>query len=136
MLTPEQFEKLLKLTLQHDNHIDILFGITNDFACLIEQTLERCSRDNCKSAATVRHSEFGVVMCDHCAATTMIRARENIRQNLTDVLIIQTLRLAMMSEDLWVDLPNAERIRKVTGYVEHLTKNDEPVPPQDPTELH
>ena len=135
MLTPEQYALLLKMTLRHENHIDALFGVVNDFACIIEHSLERCGRNHCKRAATVEQVDFGIKMCDLCAATAMVRARDNIKRNLTDSLAMQSLRVAIMSEDSWRDLPNAERIRRLSDYVGIINKNAETAP-TDPEELH
>lgn len=122
MMTPEEIAKLIRTVLRNDNHINILFGIANDFACLIEQALPRCVREGCTAAATVKHRDLDVRFCDRCAARTIVRAKQNIQHQVVDS--ISHLRENMGDEERWIDLPNAERIRRVCNYVDVLVQDD------------
>jgi len=138
MASDDETGALVKLTLRNKYLVDILFGVANDFARLIEPNLIRCEHSKCKRPATVIHADLKVKMCDYHAAAGLVKARQSLTTNdantLTDPLTVLRLRLA--SEECWVDLPNAVQIRRLQEYVQELSKNDEPDPPTDPAEHH
>lgn len=132
-MTPEEDAMVAKLLASHQHSLNILSAICNDYACLIEQGLPRCCRLKCTEAATVKHPTLGIEMCDACAAVTVTRAGKNISSDpLND---LNLFRAMVANDDLWNDLPNADRIRRLAGYVFMLKRDDEPVPPEDPNEL-
>lgn len=138
MASDEEMKALAKLTLRNKLLVEILFGVSNDFAQLIEPTLKRCEHSKCSCPATVYHVDLKVKMCDYHAAAGLVRARANLTTNdantLTDPLTLLRLRLA--SEECWIDLPNAVQIRRLHEYVKELQKNDEPESPTLEVELH
>jgi len=141
MASDEEIRALARLTIQNKALIDIVFGVTNDFACLIEPTLERCARTGCKHAATVTQVDTRVKMCDNCAAGCIVRAKHRFKESLQDDKTslqdgITLLRLRAADEETWLDLPDAPRIRRLCQYVDYLKKDDEVSPPTDPAEMH
>lgn len=135
MASDEDIKALAKIALAQKVQINALFGVCNDFACLIETALQRCEHSRCKDAATVMQVDVKVKMCDYHAAAAMLRARANLLQgDPNDALVL--LRARSADEECWVDLPNAVLIRRLGLYVNELRKNDEPEPPADKAEFH
>lgn len=134
MASDEDIKALARLVVNNRSLTSVAFGVLNDFARLIEPTVKRCSITGCKEMATVHHVDLQIDTCDHCAAAAIHRAGKGIGVNPSDSLSF--LRLCIADEERWVDLPNAEQIRRLREYVQELRKNDEPVPPSDSAELH
>ena len=134
MLGPEHLAALLKLVVRNGQSVDVLFGVVNDFACLIESRLERCSHLGCEEPASVRHLGLGLRYCDYHAARIMMKARKNVGRD--GDLNMNLLRAQVMDEEAWVDLPDAHRIRRLRDYVLIIKRNDEPDPPENREEMH
>jgi hypothetical protein len=134
MSAPE-ISLLIRMALKSDREIGSIFGVINDFACLIEEHLERCAGTDCKNPATVRLSTYGVRMCDACAAKSIVKARRNLLISLPDDPI-NPMRRKVGDDCAWYDLPNAVRIRRLVEYVSMMTKDDEPDPPEHFDQLH
>jgi hypothetical protein len=138
MASDEELRAVARMAVRNKLLNDILFGVSNDFARLIEPTLKRCEHSRCKKAATVVQVDLKVHMCDYHAASGVVIARRNLMSNpdntITDPVTLLRLRLA--TDECWADLPNAEQIRRLQEYTWELQKGDEPSPPVDPAELH
>lgn len=134
MASDEEFKALLRATLRHKLMIDILFGVCNDFATMLEPTLLRCEHSRCSAPATVTHVDVKMKMCDYHAAAGIMQARANALKDPTSNLIALRARLA--DPENWIDLPNADVIRRLDQYVNELRKSNEPEPPVDRTECH
>jgi hypothetical protein len=128
MENPEHLALLMRMAIRNGQAIDVLFGVANDFACLVEAGLERCARTGCREPATVQQVDLNVRMCDACAAAAIVRATKNINTDHRDALNLVRTRIA--NDDCWLDLPDAVRVRRIRDYVLMLKKNDEPDPPR------
>jgi hypothetical protein len=133
-MTSEEIAKMLKLLVNNTRSIDAIFGVINDYACLIEVQLPRCVHIGCDQAATVRHASLKVDMCDAHAAVVITKAIKNVTLDCNDQL--DFFRALVANEELWLDMPNAVRIRRLTDYVSMLQRDDERAPPADPNQLH
>lgn len=118
VMKTEQLEALIRLVTNNTHCIDVLFDVANDFACLIELGLERCSNRDCKEPATVEHATYKHKMCDRCAAKAIVKVQSEY------------------AESLWVDVNDAVRIRKLRDYVLALKRNDEPSEEERLDNLH
>jgi hypothetical protein len=98
MLTPEELAILVKLVASNTRHVDVLFGVVNDFACLIETQLERCCHTGCREPATVEQSDLKIRMCDACAAAACVRAAKNLTSDAADPL--NMMRVAVANDDM------------------------------------
>jgi hypothetical protein len=113
---------VLRTLIRHSDLINVLIGISTDFAFMIEPTLKRCSSEGCVEPATCKHVDLGVIMCDACAARAIVNASKNINTNPNDELNLIRVRLA--DDTCWIDLDDAERVRRLRHYVTVLRDND------------
>lgn len=133
MATSDDISMLAKHLLEHKTLISVLFGVSNDFVRLIEHALDHCSHEGCHCPATVRHADMGIKFCDYHAATAVVNAQKHLSNNTTSEPILMT---RFIEDDCWLDLPNAEQIRRVVAYVNELRKNEEPELPLDSSQCH
>jgi hypothetical protein len=129
----DPLEIALKLLLKHDNVVNVLAAATAEHAQMIEQGRERCHR--CKTAATVRNLILQKLhFCDHCAASLIIAAKNNVGRD--GDLDLTLLRGLIMDEDAWVDLPGAIAVRRAQDLVTMANYGVEPPVPEDPSQWH
>ena len=114
-------EDLMKELLQHKALINALLILSCDFARLIECTLERCTSENCNNAATVQHVNLRVKFCDYHAAEAVVNAQKYIREGTSE----DAFANSFAEDNFWVDLPNAEQIRRIFTYVNELKKYEQ-----------
>jgi hypothetical protein len=124
----DPFDVLAKLVLRHDNLTSALAQGFTEHARLLLASLEKCARQGCKEAATVRHQVLGMKCCDHCAAHLITKARKNIAKDAD--LDLNLLRGMVSTEDMWVDIPNAIAIRRAQDLVTFTDHNLEPDMPE------
>ena len=104
---------LFKLTVKNTNIINLLALQLADSACLLVPALPKCTRC-ADEPVTVEHSDLHIRLCDRCAAETIVAAsRQAIASTQHDVGAFVTLA----TEGAWVDVEDAEKIRRVTDYV-------------------
>ncbi len=130
----DPLEVVLRLLLKHDNLVNVLAAATAEHAELIEQGRERCCRDACKQAATVRHLTLGLRCCDRCAAMLIVKSKSHIGRD--DDLNMNLLRGIVMIEEAWVDLPGAIAVRRAQDLVTLANHGVEPPVPEDPMQWH
>lgn len=134
-MTPQQYALALKLAVKNSQTIDTILGVVGDFAIFIEEGLQQCEMVKCHNPATVQHQVMDVKMCDACAARDIVIASRGGNGFAEQSEALNDLTAQVANEELWIDLPNAVRIRRLTDYVSLLKKNDEPMPPENFDEL-
>lgn len=139
MAGDEDIRALARLALRQKALLELSFDIISDLIVLTVPNLERCHHNACKEPATVKHVDLNINMCDAHAAATIVHAKTNIKNVESDMLDFAQQSLAqntcLANEDTWIDLPNAERVRRLKDYVDFIIKNDE-VLPTSRIELH
>jgi hypothetical protein len=121
---------ILKALNRHERTLELfprLASVGLDLTRLVEPMLEKCARVGCNDAATVKHATLGVKHCDHCAAVVIVKAR----QNLGEPDGFDEFRWSIMNEDNWVDVPNAEAIRRMREHLDIAGRDEEPDAPED-----
>jgi len=103
-LTPEQeIIELAKLIFRQSRLISAISLQLADQACLLKSKLDVC--EQCKlNTATVEHVTLGSKRCDKCASEAVVAQK--------------TLLSA------WVDVPDADKIRRVIDYVSLVKELD------------
>lgn len=125
---------LAKLVERNARIINVLAQASSEHARLLELARERCCRNGCKQAATVRHLSLGVRCCDWCAASLIIKAKRDIGTD--NSFTMNMLRGVVMEEEAWVDLPGAKEIRHAQDVIDLLDHGFEADLPEDPQEWH
>jgi hypothetical protein len=109
---------LAKLAVRQASMINLLAMQLADQACLIEPHLARCEKCSLEPV-TVEHVHVKVRLCDRCAAESIVRSGrayvDGYMANPDDPL--NDIRSSLMNENDWVDLPDADRVRRVVDYV-------------------
>lgn len=110
---------LLKVATAHQRLLNLMSLQLADQACLIEHHLPKCSR--CEhNIATVEHLTSKVRVCDKCAARVIVASSreyvEGCAANPDDP--INVAKSSLMNENDWVDMPDAEKIRRLMDYVD------------------
>ena len=134
MASDDEIKALATLALRHKVLIELSFDIIKDLATMLVPRFEKCMTSGCNEPATVRQADLDICVCDGHAARAIYRAQEHVRQSATsDGLDI--LRVHLANEELWFDLPDASRIRRLKDYVDAVNRNEEPTP-ANRSELH
>jgi hypothetical protein len=134
MASDDEIRALATLALRHKTLIELSFEIIKDIATMVVPQFQKCMTDGCNEPATVRQADMDICVCDGHAARAICRAQEHVRQSVTSDGL-DMLRVHLANEELWFDLPNATRIRRLKDYVDAVNRNDEPEPANQ-TELH
>lgn len=109
---------LAKLAVRQATLINLLSLQLADQACLIMPALKRCSKCQLEPI-TVEHVHLKIQVCDRCAAESIVKSG----RSYVDAYIdnpddpLNTARASLMNENDWVDLPDAEKVRRVVDYV-------------------
>lgn len=118
MQVEDELTAIAKLLIRHGTLINLISLQLRDQACILVPQLERCGRCD-KDPITVEHRFMGLQACDRCAAELIVRSGRNYVdayiENPDDPL--NEARASLMNEDDWVDLPNAEKVRRIADYV-------------------
>lgn len=78
----------------------------SDHAVMIQNMIKKC--ENCLSeSATVEHKMSKYKFCDHCAAKNIVLESNNHEQ-----------------ENTWIDIDNADKIRRLSEYVKIIKRLD------------
>jgi len=120
-MTQEQLRTLLRLALKNGHMLDLVMAVIEDMVHVIVPTFARCQKESCRRAATVIHVDLNVKLCDRHAAGAIVKARADIRPEPDNLTIV---RARLGDEECWIDLPNAERIRRLDEVLIELEKND------------
>lgn len=96
-----------------------------DQACLLEPRLERCEK--CKAEpVTVTHRHLNVRVCDRCAAESIVKSArayvDGYLANPDDPL--NDVRQSLMDENDWLDVHDADKIRRVCDYAKIVKELD------------
>ena len=114
-MNAKDFAQFAKIIESHQKLINALAQTSADHACIIIPTLERCSKTSCTNAATVKQKYLNILMCDRCAAETIVNAGHLFSTDEFDVM--NPIRATLMREVDWEDVLDAERIRRTEQYV-------------------
>ena len=109
---------LAKIAVRQANLINLISMQLADQACLLLPTLHKCNK--CQNEpATVEHIDLKIQLCERCAAETIVSSGRSYVDgyiaNPDDP--INDARYSLMNEDHWVDLPDADKIRRLVIYV-------------------
>lgn len=109
---------IARLLAHHAKMINLISLQLGDQACLLAPSLVRCGRCDIEPI-TVEHRHMGLQACDRCAAELIVRSGRNYVEaycsDPNDPL--NEARSSLMNEDDWLDLPNADKVRRITDYV-------------------
>jgi hypothetical protein len=109
----DNIKHLASLIAKQSIILSIALNAIVDQACLLESALDKCSQCNIE-LATLEHNHTHVKLCDRCAAEQIYSSLKSIlndnNPDLNDQLFI------VANEKNWVDVKNAEKIRRVTQY--------------------
>ncbi len=101
---------LVRFVLSQARLVDILFLQLADQACVLESLFVRC--DEChRDPVTVEHPRSGGRFCDSCAARLIVASGEHIRDP----------EPAFAG---WIDVPEADRIRRMSDYTKIIKQLD------------
>jgi len=134
MASDDEIQTLAKIALRHKVLLELSFEIIKDVVSMVVPQFEKCTAFSCNEPATVRQVDLGICVCDNHAARAICRAQEHVRKSI-NADGLDLLRVHLANEELWVDLPEATRIRRLKDYVDVVNRNDEPEP-ANRTELH
>jgi hypothetical protein len=118
MAHDDDFDAVVKLIVKHDKLISLLARGVADHACFIAPLITRCCKEGFDQPATVEHRELAYKMCDHCAAETVCKSGRNFTADLNDA--VNLARGLLMQEDLWIDMPDADKIRRLVEYIDAI----------------
>ena len=123
----EELVALAKLIARHSTLINLVSLQLADQACALVPCLARCGR--CDSdPITVEHRHTGIQACDRCAAEMIVASGRTYVDayvaNPDDPL--NEARYSLMNEDNWVDLPDAQKIRRIVDYVRIIKQSEAP----------
>lgn len=109
---------LAKVAVRQATLINMLSLQLADQACLLETQLKRCSR--CQlGAVTVEHTYLKIQACDRCAAEVIVKSGrayiDGYAADPDDPLNLA--RMTLMNERDWVDVADADKVRRVVDYV-------------------
>lgn len=134
MASDDEIQALAKIALRHKTLLELSFEIIKDLASMLVPQFEKCATHKCNEPATVRQVDMDIRVCDAHAARAICRAQDHVRNSInSDGLDL--LRVHLANEELWVDIPDATRIRRLKDYVDAVNMNDEPEP-ANRTEMH
>ena len=109
---------LAKLVVRQSALINLMSLQLADQACLIRDTISRCEK--CRSEpSTVRHVHVGLHLCDRCAAESIVKSgRAYVDSYIADPEDpLNVVRSSLMNENDWVDMPDADKVRRIADYV-------------------
>lgn len=120
-MSSDEIVALAKLAARQAMLINLISLQLADQACMIEPHLPRCSKCQ-REPVTVEHKHLKVQVCDRCAAESIVvsgRAYvDGYLANPDDPL--NDVRSSLMNENDWVDLPDADKIRRIVDYVKGI----------------
>jgi hypothetical protein len=102
---------MAKAILRNATLINLLLNAASDHARIIMGVVPRCGME-CSSPATISHPKLPVQYCDRHAAEIIVKASKGLTAQ------------ELSREDDWLDLPNAEHIRRLDDHVTELKKHD------------
>lgn len=110
---------LAKLAVRHANLINLISAQLADHACFVKPMLPRCQKCSIEPI-TVEHALLNIKACDRCAAEMMVRSsRAYVDGYIVDPSDpFNDVRLSLLNENDWVDVDNADKIRRLIDYVE------------------
>ena len=109
---------LAKLVVRQSALINLMSLQLSDQACVIRDTIPRCEKCHVEPS-TVKHVHVGLQLCDRCAAESIVKAgRSYVDAYIADPDDpLNVARQSLMTESDWVDLPDADKVRRIVDYV-------------------
>lgn len=99
--------------------------IISDLIQLMIPHMKKCSSINCYEPATVQHVDIHTPLCDYHCAQVIISSAKKILSDPDDKL--NNLRYSLIREEDYVDLKDAEKIRRCVDYIRLHVKSDNEV---------
>lgn len=118
-------DDLVKMLAQQSYQIKLMALQIADQATLIEPRVPKCMSCH-KNPYTVKHVKMSMTFCDRCAAETIIkssRAFVNLCQMDPDDPFVEVCS-SLMDENAWRDVDDAEKIRRMTEFVNIIKEID------------
>lgn len=116
---------LAKLAARQARLLELISLQLADQACLLEPHLPKCSKCS-EFPVTVEHIHLKVRVCDRCAAESIVTAGrayvDGYLANPDDPL--NEVRGSLMNENDWVDIPDADKIRRIIDYVKIIKERE------------
>lgn len=117
-------KKIAELIIQQTIMISGLANIVADLITMNVASLELCEKCK-KDPVTVEHKHVLTRMCDKCAAESIVLSGKNyakgFMENPDDPL--NTVRSSLMLDENWVDIKNAELVRRLVEYAKIVQKD-------------
>ena len=116
---------LVSMVAKHEKTQYVLTFQQSDNSFIVHSMLPKCERCS-SSPCTVKHRYMNVSACDRCCAHMIVK----ISRSSVDAAIaypddaLHAARLSLMDENDWVDVENAERIRRIDEYVRNVGEYD------------
>lgn len=121
----DEIVALAKLAARQAKLIELISLQLADQACLIEPHLPKCSKCN-ELPVTVEHRFLHVKVCDRCAAESIVTSGrayvDGYLANPDDPL--NDVRGSLMNENDWVDVADADKIRRIIDYVKIIKERE------------
>lgn len=112
---------MAKLMARMSNMLETLTSLNVDVTCCALEALPKCHFKGCQQPATIKHDFIGILACDECCARAIVKAGHLFTTSENDDSFNE-VRGALLREDLWHDVPSAERIRRLTEFRDTLKK--------------
>jgi len=115
---------LIKLVYRHQALLNAVALNLSDQACLLSTTLKTCKcQQEPVTVSFVLNPE--TELCDRCVAELIVTAKKLICDP-SIASATSNIHPLMMDENSWVDLPNAEIVRRLTSYVKLVHSLENP----------
>lgn len=115
MSNDSNIKYLARLVTKQAFMIGMALSAIADQACLLEQTLEKCS-DCHTEIVTVEHRFTHVKVCDRCAAERITNALHAILEDKNPDFDLDHQLFTVVNENNWVDVVDADKIRRMIQY--------------------
>lgn len=121
----DEIAVLAKLAIRQAQIINLLALQLADQACLLVPHLQRCGKCNVEPV-TVEHVHTKVRLCDRCWAELIVNSsRAYINSYVQDPNDpLNDVRTSSTNENDWVNLPDADKIRRMIDYVKIIKESE------------
>lgn len=121
----DEIVALAKLAARQAHIINLLSMQLADQACLLSLGLKPCSKCAVEPT-TVEHVHMKLSLCDRCAAEAIVASgRTYVDSSVNDGNDpLNDVRSSLMNDGDWLDVPDADRIRRLMDYVKIIKQLD------------
>lgn len=130
-MADSELEAIAKLVLRQQRLMGVMSEMLVDATVIGISCVEKCGR--CSSRpVTVRHETTGMSACDRCASEMIVLASRNfieacIASDVSSTSGDPSYWESLMSDDSWVDVENADRIRRVHEFCGIIDASSSPM---------